>query len=142
MDATQAEVKALLDRWSAAVNARDLDRLMLLYALDAVYYDVVPPLQITGAEAIRRNFQRWFESWQSAIGSERRELRIVASGDAATAHMLHRTSGTLKDGREVGYWVRVTVACERSNQRWFIKHEHVSLPVDVRSGRILMDQTP
>jgi hypothetical protein len=37
--------------------------------------------------------------------------------------MLIRASGTLKSGREVGYWVRATVSCRRSDDRWLLTHE-------------------
>ena len=135
-------VRALLERWSEAIRSKDIDRLMALYAPDIVYFDVVPPLQFTGSAAIRRNFLRWFDSWQSAIGQDCRDLNIVVSGELAVAHMLIRASGTLKNGREVGYWVRATVSCRRSDQGWVITHEHISLPVDVASGRVVMDLVP
>jgi len=142
MASTHSEVRALLDSWSAAIRAKDIDRLMSLYSPDSVYFDLVPPLQITGSAAIRRNFSRWFESWSSAIGVEIRDLNVFVSGDVAAAYMLHRTSGTLKDGRKVGYWVRATVCCQRSNQRWMIMHEHISLPVDFASGSAAKDLVP
>jgi ketosteroid isomerase-like protein len=142
MASTQSEVKALLDNWSGAIRAKDIDRLMPLYSPDVVYFDVVPPLQYTGSDALRRDFLRWFDTWQSSIGVEIHDLKILVSGDVAAAYMLHRTSGTLKDAREVGYWVRATVCCQRSNQKWLITHEHVSLPVDFKSGSAVMDLVP
>ena len=142
MTSTQSEVIALLDRWSEAIRAKDIDRLMALYAPDIVYFDVVPPLHYTGSAAVRRNFLRWFDAWQSAIGQEIRDVTLVASGDIAVAHMFIQASGTLKNGREVGYWVRATACCQRANDRWLITHEHVSLPVDVASGRPAMDLVP
>jgi uncharacterized protein (TIGR02246 family) len=142
MNATSAEITSLLDHWSASVRAKDIDRLMSLYAPDVVYFDVVPPLRYTGAPALRRNFLRWFESWKSAIGSQHRDVTVLAGGDVATAFMLHRTSGTLKDGREVDYWVRVTIGCRTTDKRWLIEHEHVSLPVDLLAGRVVMDLAP
>jgi ketosteroid isomerase-like protein len=142
MASPQSEVKALLDSWSEAVRLKDIDRLMSLYSPDIVYFDVVPPLQYSGSAAVRRNFLRWFDAWQSAIGQEIRDLTIVASADIAVAHLLIRASGTLKNGREVGYWVRATVCCQRANHRWVITHEHISLPVDVASGNAVMDLVP
>jgi uncharacterized protein (TIGR02246 family) len=142
MAATDSEVRALLDQWSEAIRAKDIERLMALYAPDIVYFDVVPPLHYTGSAALRRNFLRWFDAWESAIGQEIRDMTIVASGDVAVAHLLIRASGTLKNGHEVGYWVRATVCCQRADQRWVISHEHISLPVDVASGRAVMDLVP
>jgi uncharacterized protein (TIGR02246 family) len=142
MASTEPEVRALLERWSEAVRIKDIERLMSLYAPNIVYFDVVPPLQFTGSDAVRRNFLRWFDSWESGIGQEIRDLHVVASADTAVAYMLVRASGTLKNGREVGYWVRATVVCQRSDQEWLITHEHISLPVDVASGRVVMDLVP
>ena len=142
MASTPSEVKALLDRWSEGIRAKDIDRLMPLYAADIVYFDVVPPLQYVGSAALRRDFLRWFAGWESPIGQDIRDLRLVASGDIAFASMLIRASGALNNGRAVDYWVRATVCCQRSDRGWVIAHEHVSLPVDFASGRAAMDLAP
>jgi ketosteroid isomerase-like protein len=142
MASIQFEVRALLESWSEAARIKDIDRLMSLYSPDIVYFDVVPPLQYTGSAAVRGNFLRWFDGFKSSIGQEIRGLNILVSGDIAVAYMLIRASGTLKDGREVGYWVRATLCCQRSDHRWLITHEHISLPVDFESGRAAMDLVP
>ncbi len=142
MSSIDSEIRALLDTWSEAIRAKDIERLMALYPDDVVYFDVVPPLQIIGTAAVRKNFVRWFDGWSSTIGQEIRDLTISVHGDIAIAFMLIRASGTLQDGRQVGYWVRETVGCRRSARGWLISHEHVSLPIDFRSGRALMDLEP
>jgi ketosteroid isomerase-like protein len=142
MVSTQSEVRMLLDNWSEAGQLKDIDRLMSLYSPDITYFDVVPPLQFAGSAAIRRNFLRWFDGWKSSISMEIHDLHILASGDVAAAYMLVRTSGTLKNGQEVGYWVRATVCCQRSNHRWLITHEHISLPVDPGSWSAAIDLVP
>jgi ketosteroid isomerase-like protein len=142
MASTQSEVRVLLDSRSEAIGAKDIDRLMSLYSPDVVYFDLVPPLRYTGAAVLRTRFLDWFSRWKSAIGQELRDVHILASGDIAAAHMLIRAGGTLKDGHKVGYWVRVSNFFQRSNRRWLITHEHVSLPVDLKSGRAVMDLVP
>lgn len=142
MDSAESGLKVLLGEWVEAVRTKDLDRLVALYAPDAVYFDLVPPLRFVGSAAIRAHFQRWFDTWKSSIDVEIREQTLLMSGDVAAAYMLYRVSGVLKDGREVGYWVRVTVCCRRSDQRWSIAHEHVSLPVDFRSGSVVTGLVP
>jgi ketosteroid isomerase-like protein len=142
MASPRSEVRSLLDSWSEAIRTKDIDRLMSLYSPDIVYFDVVPPLQYVGSAALRRDFLRWFDGWKGPIGVEIRDLNILASGDIAVAYMLHRTSGILRDGREVGYWVRATVCCHRSDRGWLIAHEHVSLPVDFATGSAAMDLVP
>jgi ketosteroid isomerase-like protein len=142
MASTESEVTALLDDRSEAVWTKDVDRLMSFYSPDIVYFDIVPGLQYTGSAALRPRFLDWFDGFEGPIGQEVRDLNILASGDVAVAYMLIRASGTLKDGREVGYWVRATSCCQRSNDRWLVSHEHVSLPVDFQSGSAAMDLVP
>jgi uncharacterized protein (TIGR02246 family) len=142
MTSTTTDVRALLDRWSAAIRSRDIDQLMTLYDADIVYFDVVPPLRFTGCAEVRSNFRRWFDSWKSDIGVELRDLNIRVSGDVASANMLHRTSGTRQDGQAVDYWVRATVVCTRTDRGWLIAHEHISWPFDPKTGRVMMDLVP
>jgi ketosteroid isomerase-like protein len=142
MASTESEIRTLLESWSEAARTKDIDRLMSLYSPDIVYFDVVPPLQYTGSGAVRANFLRWFDGFESSIGQEIRDSHILVSEDVAVAYMLIRASGTLKDGREVGYWVRATVSCNRSNHRWLITHEHISLPFDFERGSVAIDLVP
>ena len=142
MASSQSEVRALLEIWSEAARIKDIDRLMSLYSPDITYFDVVLPLRYTGSAAVRGNFLRWFDGFKSSIGQEIRDLNILVGRDIAVAYTLNRTSGTLKNGREVGYWVRATVCCQRSDHRWLITHEHISVPVDFESGSAAMDLVP
>jgi ketosteroid isomerase-like protein len=137
-----ADVRALLDSRVEACRAKDIDRLMSLYSPDCIYFDVVPPLHFAGSAAIRRNFLRWFAEYEGPIGLETSDLHIVVSGDVAFAHMLHRDSGN-RHGDYSGVWLRSTVCCQRLDDRWLIRHEHISLPVDwARSGMVVLDLTP
>src|SRR5688500_2338116 len=112
MTSNDSEVRALLDERVEACRAKDIDRLMALYAPGIVYYDVVPPIQFAGSDDVRRNFVRWFDEYEGPIGLETHELDIATSGDVAFAHMLHLDSGTRKPGRPEGaVWVRSTVCC-------------------------------
>jgi ketosteroid isomerase-like protein len=143
MASTQSEVRSLLENQSEAIRTKDIDRLMSLYSPDVVYFDLVPPLEYyAGAAALRGRFLQWFDGYKGSLGMETRDLHILASGDMAVAHWLSRVSGTLKNGREAGSWVRATSCCQRSNHAWLIAHEHISLPADVKTGSAAMDLVP
>jgi len=142
MTTAESELKALFESRSEAMRQKDIERVMALYSPDIVYFDLVPPLRYSGAAALRDRFLDWFGRWSSPIGQELRDLHISASEDVAAAFMLIRTSGTLKTGEEIGYWVRVSNGCQRSDRGWLITHEHVSLPVDMKSRSAVMDLVP
>ena len=142
MPKTQSEVRVLLNSQSEAIRAKDIDRLMSLYSPDIVYFDVVPPLQFVGSAALRARFLEWFDGFKGAIDMETRDLNISGSGDSAVAYWLSRAKGTLKNGQEVGLWVRATSCCQRSDDNWLVTHEHISIPVDLKSGTPAMDLVP
>jgi ketosteroid isomerase-like protein len=135
-------VHAVLDTRVEACRTKDIDRLMSLYAPDCVYFDVVPPLQFTGSDAVRRNFLRWFAEYDGPIGLETSNLDVVVSGEVAFAHMLHLDSGN-RNGEYSGVWLRSTVCLQRIDSQWLITHEHISLPIDwAKSGMVVLDLTP
>ena len=142
MTTCEQEVRALFEERSHAIAAKDIERLMALYSHDVVYFDLVPPLRYTGADALRARFLDWFGRWEGPIGQQAHELDVTTDSSLATAHMLIRASGTLLGGRAVDYFVRVSNACARSERGWLITHEHVSLPVDLASGTAVMDLSP
>jgi uncharacterized protein (TIGR02246 family) len=142
MTATPSNVRTLLETWSNAIRQRDIEKLMQVYSPDIVYFDVVPPLRLTGADAVRRNFVRWFDMWVTPIDVEIRDRAIFENGAIAASHMLWRTSGTQKTGRKVDYWIRASVSLQRSDRGWQITHEHVSLPVELPSAKAAMELTP
>ena len=135
-------IKALLDRRGEAAWAKDIDQLMSVFSPDVVYFDIVPPLRYSGADALRERFTDWFGRWQGPIGQELRDVEVLASGDVAAAHMLVRASGTLLDGTQVDYWVRVTDICRRTDDGWRITHEHVSLPADLATRTVVTNLLP
>jgi ketosteroid isomerase-like protein len=142
MASSESEVRTLLDNRVEACRKKDIDRLMSLYSPDIAYFDVVPPLHFIGADAVRANFVRWFDEYEGPIGLETSDLDVAVSGDVAFAHMLHLDKGNTKSSGQQEFWVRSTVCCQRSNEKWLITHEHISLPVDFRSGTVLMDLVP
>ena len=140
--ATESTIASLLNERSRAIHDKAIDRLLAFYSVDIVYFDVVPPLQYVGADALRARFLDWFARWQGPIGQQIEDLRVTASADVAVAHMLIRAGGTLVDGAEVGYWVRSTSSFRLRGGSWLIAHEHVSLPADLKSGTVVTDLAP
>ncbi|MEU2035516.1 YybH family protein [Nocardia amamiensis] len=136
MTANDSELRAFFESRTDAQQSKDIDRLMEHYASDIVYYDVVPPLQFRGADEVRRNFVRWFDGYEGPISLETHDLTVATCGDVAFANMLHLDSGTRKGGFQPSIWVRETVCLQRSNGRWLITHEHISIPINPETLQI------
>ncbi len=138
----EPEIRSLIDSRSEAIRTKDIDRLMSFYSADIVYFDVVPPLQYLGSAALRDRFLHWLDGYESEIGQDARDLTIAVSGDIAVASMLIQTGGRLKNGSAVESWVRGTSCFRRSDDKWLITHEHISVPIDPGSGRAAIGLNP
>ena len=125
------EFETLIERRSESIRAKNLDSLMSFYTPDIVYFDIVPPLQYIGAQALRGRFRNWFDGFRSGITQEPSDLQIVADDGLASASMLITSGGTLLNGADVERTVRATSVWRRADDEWLIFHEHVSVPVNL-----------
>jgi uncharacterized protein (TIGR02246 family) len=140
--ADEADIRQLIDRLVEAVRTMDLDGVKPIYAPDIVSFDIVPPLQHVGAEAKWKNWVDVFTAYQRPLGYQARDLTVVVGDDVAFGYSLNRISGTLKAGNSTDYWVRWTACFRKVDGRWLVAHDHVSVPLDVQSGRALLDLKP
>jgi len=104
-----------------------------------VSFDIVPPLQYVGAEAKKKPWVGVFTMYQRPLGYEIRDLTITLREDVAFGHSLNRISGTLKNENKTDVWVRWTTCFRKIDGDWLIAHEQISVPVDMESGRALLE---
>jgi ketosteroid isomerase-like protein len=138
----EAGIRQQMHELVEAIRAMDLDGVKSIYAPDIVSFDVQPPLQHVGAEAKWRNWVEVFTAYQRPLGCEVRDLTITVGSDVAFAHSFNRLSGTLKNGHSSGFWVRATYCFRKIDGNWLVVHDHVSVPLDVESGRAVLDLEP
>jgi ketosteroid isomerase-like protein len=140
--ADEARIRQRIDKLVLAIRAMDLEGIKPIYAPGIVSFDIVPPLQHVGAEAKWSNWADVFAVYQRPLGYETRDLTLTVGDDLAFGHSLNRLSGTLKDGNRTDYWVRWTGCFRKIDGHWLIVHDQVSVPLDVQSGRALLDLQP
>ncbi len=138
----EADIRQQIDKVLQAIRAMDLEGVKPIYAPDIVSFDIVPPLQHVGAEAKWKNWADVFTAYQRPLGYEIRDLAITVGDDVAFGHSLNRISGTLKNGKRSDYWVRWTACFRKIDGNWLIVHDQVSVPLDVQSGRALLNLEP
>jgi PhnB protein len=125
-EAGEAQVRRVIEDWSAAFRARDLERLWSHYAPEIRSFDLAPPLE--HRSELRDELAAGFATWDGPLGFELRDLAVSASGDLAFAYGLARLRGKRSDGESTDLWYRVTVCLRRTAGRWKIVHEHASVP--------------
>ncbi|MEU9080708.1 nuclear transport factor 2 family protein [Kitasatospora sp. NPDC004745] len=129
MATDEEQVRALVERWAAAVHAGDLDGVVADHAADVVMFDVPPPYEgVRGIDAYRDSWPPFFE-WQ-ARGAvfEIESLQVTAGSEVAFAFALLRC-GTPQDlADRPAQRLRLTVGLRKDAGRWVVTHEHHSFP--------------
>ena len=140
----RAEIRALEERFVAAMKAKDLDAIMKVYAPDQTLFvfDVIPPRQYVGAAAYRKDWQTFLASFEGPITVELTDLDVAADRNLAFSHSVQRVSGTDKQGKKLDLTVRVTDVYKKARGRWLIIHEHVSVPVDLDTDKPDLNSKP
>jgi ketosteroid isomerase-like protein len=138
----EAAIKRVIERGVEALRAKDLDGVMSMYAPEMVSFDIVPPLQYVGADAYRKHWGEALSLFPGPINYEIVDLSITVGGDVAFAHSFNRLSGTLPTGQKIGNWLRWTACFQKINGKWLIVHMQASVPVDLETGRAVLDLKP
>ena len=131
-----AGIRALETRFIAAFNAKDLDSIMRAYAPDVFVFDLVPPRQYVGAAAYRADWKTLLDSFEGPISVSISDLVVHRDGDLAYGHSIQHLVGKNKvGGAKTDLTVRVSDVYRRIDGRWKIVLEHVSVPVDLDTGK-------
>jgi ketosteroid isomerase-like protein len=138
----EAQIKRVIEGGVEAIRAKDLDRVMSMYAPDLVSFDVVPPLQYVGADVYRKHWGEAFSSFLGPIDYEIAELSITVGDDVAFSHSFNRLSGIMATGQKFGIWLRWTACFRKINGKWLITHMQVSAPIDMETGKAVLDLNP
>jgi uncharacterized protein (TIGR02246 family) len=138
----EQQIRALLDRWQKAFENHDTAGAMSIYLPgdNVAVYDLSSTIR--GKDALRQDYARFFDRFEGPVHSELRDLHITAGPQVAFSYYFQRISGTLKDGRKVQMWIRVTQGYRLVNGRWFAAHDHVSVPIDTKTHQARLDFTP
>ena len=138
----EAEIKRVIEGCVEAFRAKDLDGVMSIYAPEIVTFDVVPPLQYVGVDAMRKRWEEAFSKFSGPVGYEIADLSITVGQDMAFTHSFNRASATLPTGQQVGTWVRWTACWRKIGGQWLLVHDQVSVPVDLQTGKAVLDLKP
>lgn len=136
----EAAIRGVMDKFAAAFNAGDIDGIMKNYLpdKDLVVFDVVPRQQYRGADTYREDWVEMFSHFQGKPKITITDLEITVDGNVGFSHSFMRVTGTDKQGRPVDRPVRVTDGYRKVGGKWLIALEHVSIPVDLATGKAVL----
>lgn len=140
----EAQIKMLEDKLAAAVSARNVDAIMSAYVPDQTLFvfDVVPPRQYVGAQAYRKDWIDFLAMFKGPVQLQINDLSVQADDKMGWGHSIQHVSGTGTKGQPINLTVRVTDVYRKIKGQWLIIHEHVSVPVDLDTGKPDLSSKP
>ena len=123
-----AEILHILDAWTGALLAKDIEAIMELYADDVRVFDAIPPHETTTAAQYRETWAMCLPCFPDSFDLTVHDRRVEVSGDLAFTHCLYRINGMEGDNPAFRTFLRATNCLRRQNGAWKIVHEHTSVP--------------
>jgi uncharacterized protein (TIGR02246 family) len=126
----ETQIRALIERWAAAVHAGDMDTVLADHADDIVMFDVPPPNDgVRGIDDYRDVWPPFFEWQRQGASFEIVSLDVTAGSDVAYAHAL-LLCGTPEELRQDPQnRLRLSFGLRKEQGRWVVAHEHHSFPL-------------
>jgi ketosteroid isomerase-like protein len=140
----QGAVAALEDSFAQAVRAKDLDGIMKHYTVseNLVVFDVIPPREYTGWKAYKENWRGFLAQCKDSPKLEISDLETYGGGRFAYSHSIWHLSYTNQQDKKVDLILRVTDGYANFSGQWLIAHEHISVPVDLTTGKAFLQSQP
>jgi uncharacterized protein (TIGR02246 family) len=123
----EAQIRTLIENWTAAVRNNDLAGILTYHSPDVVMYDVPPPFQSIGIEAYSKTWDTFFKYTQPGI-FDIQELNIIADEQVAFCYATLKCSDKSDSGEYVELPFRLTIGLKKVANQWLIVHEHHSIP--------------
>ena len=140
MSDLESQSKRVLERYQAAVLAKDAEALIDLYTQDVRVFDAWGVWSHEGAPAWRKAVQRWFASLAGesvSVGAE--DVRVAGAQDFAMVSAIVTYAGISATGERLrSMQNRLTWVLTRRGEAWKIAHEHTSAPVGVADFKAIL----
>ena len=133
-------VRAALERYAAAVRAKDVEAFVALYDADVHVFDMWGRWSLRGAEAWREMARGWFASLGEeyvVVGFE--DIEAIAADGLAIGHATATYAAySADDTRLRSLDNRITLVLRQRGGDWRIVHEHTSAPIEQASLKAVL----
>jgi ketosteroid isomerase-like protein len=133
-----ADVSAVTDIEMKLAKLNTMKDLIQYYAPDAVVFDTYAPGIFRGTKQIYDGFEQQFAQGQSFTGAIP-DMNILSDGKFACAAMQLHFNFVLKNGTKGALTLRQLDAFKKIAGKWLIVQQHISVPMDPKTGMGLLD---
>ena len=119
------EANAVIDRWSAAYTANDVDAVVNCYWPDAILLGTVSPVMSVGSDAVRAYFTKLKLAGSGNRNVIQERHTMVLDDNAVVVTGFYEFT-RMVDGKPVQAPSRFTMLVTKRNGEWRIAHHHSS----------------
>jgi uncharacterized protein (TIGR02246 family) len=124
----ETSIRELIERWAAAIRARDATRVVTHTSPDTAIFGVRDEVLTWGNAAYRKSWDSFLASNAEAVALDVDELSITAGVDVAFCHALIYCANAAPGGLRWKLALRLTIGLRKVDERWIVVHEHHSVP--------------
>jgi uncharacterized protein (TIGR02246 family) len=124
----EAEIRALVERWSAGVRDQDRAEIRKDHDDDILMFDVPPPFHSRGIEEYMATWETFLSSSEKPVTFNFTEVEVTAGVDVAFATAVGHCVNIDKTGQREPLKFRLTMGLRKIGGQWIVTHEHHSLP--------------
>jgi len=129
--------QAITDLEHKFANAPNADEAIKYYdpGEEVVLFDMAgPPREVKGNKAIHTHLEQGFAGLKN-LKVDFVELNVVTDGNLGFASSVQRFTATGPDGKPMDITFRQSDFLHKVNGQWKIMHQHISVPVDMKTGK-------
>ncbi len=124
----ESAIRDLLERWAAAVRAKNMPEVLSNHASEFVMFDVPPPFESRGLAAYEDTWKLFYSNQPEPVTFDIKWLEVVAGDDVAFAFAHMQCIEPAEKVQRTRLDFRLTVGLRKLEGRWTIVHEHHSVP--------------
>jgi ketosteroid isomerase-like protein len=132
------DVQEIINLEHYLANLTDVEKVMPLFAANAIVADLSLPGWYEGHDSISAAFKPQFESIQT-LNADIKDISVVTDGQFSCAALTVQIKGFLKNGTPLSTSFRELDALKKTDGKWRWIQQHVSYPMDAKTGRSLID---
>ncbi len=126
----EAAIREVITGWVEAIQAQDLEGVLVDHDPNIVMFDVPPPYNgVRGIDEYGKSWSPFFEWLRQGAQFQLLELDVVAGTDVAFAYGLLRCGTPAEFEANPDNRLRITVGLRKDDGRWVVVHEHHSFPM-------------
>jgi ketosteroid isomerase-like protein len=129
--------QAITDVEHKLAQAASASEALKYYAAgdDVTLFDMSgPPREYSGAKAIRADLEKGFAGLKD-LKVNFLELKVETDGNFGYARSVQHFTAKTADGKPVEVTFRQTDVLRKINGQWKIVHQHISVPIDMKTGK-------